>query len=573
MNFIGRAQELDALRRHAGGETKSVGLLLLNAPAVGASELLRQHFDCVFRECGSVIPIYFAVTEADQSAKDCAARFLQTFIAQVIAFRRQESKILDFSPDLSELAELAAPEDALWIKPLITICLDGNHQNDDRAIVRNCLNAPLRAAFHGVNALVMIDDLHETEFFTETIDFVEELKEIYSRSSVSFVLAGRRRFLLSAVRNGTAALTGAEILKVESLNFTDAGLLAERLASEHALEINEQTRDLIARQFDGNATFIKSLFEAASEKRVHLNSFQAVEQIYTDELFGGRIGKFYDSAFRKIAPDGGTQKNIVKLLFDARQTEPEHPHFKHAEFQSAVGIASSADAERLARLLNWHEIVGFSANRIEAWSENETLNDYIQARFRLENTDDARASLVGEMFADFLKRAPQLMTKFYRQNAAIGLREILSAFNCQELPAKMLDYSVYKEDLLEVETIRLPQIIYTAQTAAFYPAFKRLTENSRSAVALGFEERAYTDADETVWIAAEIDSKLEASKETTEFWCDRLEMVALTKNFPKYKLWLVAPEGFAPEALEVLRQRNAFGSSRQQAEQLKKFLT
>ena len=75
-----------------------------------------------------------------------------------------------------------------------------------------------------------------------------------------------------------------------------------------------------------------------------------------------------------------------------------------------------------------------------------------------------------------------------------------------------------------------------------------------------------------VWITAEIDSKLEASKELAEFWCDRLEMVALMCNFINYKLWLVAPEGFSLEAAEVLRQRNAYGSSRRQVELLIKFL-
>ncbi|WP_316311372.1 ATP-binding protein, partial [Clavibacter michiganensis] len=49
-------------------------------------------------------------------------------------------------------------------------------------------------------------------------------------------------------------------------------------------------------------------------------------------------------------------------------------------------------------------------------------------------------------------------------------------------------------------------------------------------------------------------------------------MVALNGNFPKYKLWLVAPEGFAPEAIEVLRGRSVYGSSRKQIEQFKEFL-
>ncbi len=46
--FIGRENELDLLRSHARGADDSYGLLLLAAPSVGASELLKQTFDQTF---------------------------------------------------------------------------------------------------------------------------------------------------------------------------------------------------------------------------------------------------------------------------------------------------------------------------------------------------------------------------------------------------------------------------------------------------------------------------------------------------------------------------------------------
>ncbi len=114
--------------------------------------------------------------------------------------------------------------------------------------------------------------------------------------------------------------------------------------------------------------------------------------------------------------------------------------------------------------------------------------------------------------------------------------------------------------------IDLPQIVYSAHTAAFYPRLNDLCDAERSAVAIGFADA--NEKDDAVWIAAEIDSKLEASPELAEFWCDRLEMVALNCNFREFKLWLVAPEGFAPEAMSVLTDRNAYGSSRKQIDLL-----
>jgi len=590
-NFIGRTRETETLLRHAKGESKSRGLVLLSAPAGGASELLKQCYDQIFHAHGETIPFYFSVKKSGATAHDVAVRFMQTFIAQVVAFRHREPKIYDASPDISELAELAAPDDNFWINRLVAVCQNkkesnnftNNNLNNDREFIRNCLSAPLRAAAYGANSFVMIDDLHEADSLCGEIDLAEELKEIFSRANVPFVLAGRRRFLLDAIRTGNSRLTDAEILPLEPLGFSDAGRLTENLAEKYAVKINEQTRDLIVRQFDGNLWFVKFLLQAASEKKTELDSFQKVERIYTDELFGGRIGKFYDSALMKIAPAVETQKNVVGLLFDALTAEPASRHLDDI-FKSRKddGFQTAEDFRQLIARLNWHELINLSSNLIEPTRENEVLGDYIKARFRLEIRAETRASVVGEMLSDFLGRAPQTMAKFYRKISSINLREILSAFDCQEIPAKLLDYSIYKigdKDAGENETpenetekIRLPQIVYAAHTAAFYPPFNQLTETTRSAVALGFEECDYTDAGETVWIAAEIDSKLEAAKETAEFWCDRLEMVALNCNFLKYRIWLVAPEGFGDEAVEILKQRNAFGSSRKQAEALAKFL-
>lgn len=581
-DFIGRSVELDALWQHAVGETKSNGLLLLSAPALGASELLRQAYDRLFYEQGDLIPIYFAIGETDKSAKDCALRFLNVVLGQTAAFRRQDAKILDGSPNFSELVGLAAPEDVSWIERTVANCQIDEKLGDDRAWVRGCLAAPLRAAAHGAKFFVMIDDLQEAAHLTDEIDFFDELKNIYSRSDLRFVFAGSRRFLFGAAQTGTARLNGAEVLRLEPLNFADAGFLAENLAQRFDVKINEQTRDLIGRKFDGNPVFIKLLIQSAGAKKINLDSFQQVEKLYADELFGGTIGRFYDAVFRRIAPNIETQKSLVWLIYNSLTVEKEKVSLE--SWHDRIGL-NDEDFYRVMSRLNSSEIVRVTSNLIEAMPDNEVLSDYLTARFRLEIAAENRALVVGEMLARFLKRAPRLMAKFYRQNSAIGLRELLSVFNNQQTPTVLFDYSIFKEQYKGAKSaeisadlsgnakmIRLPQIVYTAHTVAFYPPLENLTEKTRSAVALGFAESAYTDEDETVWLAAELESKLEASKEAAEFWCDRLELVALVCNFKNYKLWLVAPEGFAPEASEVLRQRNAFGSSRKQVELLVKFL-
>lgn len=572
-DLIGRTGEFDALLRQAR-EHPSPGRLLLAAPSRGASELLRQVYDQLFFEEGEVIPVYFALRKSDGSALGAAVRFLQSFLAQAVAFRRRDPKILDSHPEICELAEIAAPQDGHWIDRLIETCQAASRLNDDRGFINQALSAPLRAAAHGARPFVMIDDLHNAEFFGGEIDLLEELAEIFSRTSVPFVFAGHRRFLFGKM--------DFEAISLEPLSFSDAGLLAESFSRKYGVRINDQTRDLIAAQLQGNPARIRAMFQAAGEKNAELDSFQRVEQLYTDELFGGRLGKYYDALFQGIVPGGEARRSVLGLLYDSLVTGNEKTPIE--SWQNRTGLGDR-EFQRMVSQLNSAELVRLTAGHIEAMEEDRVLTDHIHARFRMEIVGENRALVVGETLSGFVKRAPQIMANLYRRNSALGLRELMSVFDSQQISPALIDYGRFKAEykgapddeilkalVAEEETITLPQIIYTAHTVAFYPAVGQVTEKERSAVALGFQESKYTDDGEIVWIAAEIDSKLEAAPDVVEFWCDRLEMVALMCNFANFRVWLVAPEGFSPEALEILAGRNAFGSSRRQVELLIKAL-
>lgn len=575
-DFIGRTQEFDAVLRHAKNENSNGGLLLLSAPSVGSSELLRQTYDQLFYENGEIIPIYFAVKKGDFTAAQTSLRFLREFLTQVVAFRRQDAGILNFVGDITELSEIALPSDGVWIDRLVETHQGENFLSDGITLIRQAFGAPLRAAAHGVKTFVMIDDLHVCANFADENTFIEEIQEIFNHAEIPFVLSGRRRFLFGKNK------ANYEKLLLAPLSFSDAGLLAETLAAKYSVKLSDQTRDLIATQFQGNPSFIEYLVKSASQNGGSLESFQRVQQVYANELFGGRIGKYFEKIFEDITPNAETQRNILGLLYDALTLEKEKTPVD--AWQTRFGF-NGTDFYRAMNLLNFNEMIRLTSNLVEAMNDNEVLSDYVTARFRLEIMSENRALTVGEMLSLFLKRAPILMSKFYRKNSAIGLRELLTVFNCQEIPVSLIDYSRFRNDLKgapdeeifkelqkENEKIDLPQIVYTANTVAFYPQIQHTIEKERSAVALGFQKCAYTDEDETVWIAAEIDSKLEATKESAEFWCDRLEIVALMCNFLNYRIWLVAPEGFAPEAMEVLKNRNAFGSSRKQIELLINYL-
>ena len=575
--FIGREREMDALVRHAGPDRITRGMLVLSPPSCGGSELLRQFYDRLFTDKAGPVPIYFAFSRSDRNVRRAAERFVREFLRQLVSFRRQDEKFLSISSDLEELAQTALPSDGVWIDRLLIAFRMEGRMNDEVAFIDTCFTAPMRAAANGVPVVVIFDDLHETLYLEGAEDITERLSSNLSRADVPFVLGGRRRFLAKMEREGF------EIVPMNTLDFPESGALVETLARNSGVVVTPEARDLMTVQFNGNPLFINYMIQGAAENGIPLEKYQQVQQVYVDELCGGRIGRYYDEMFASISSRFETQRELITLVHDAMNLESGGTHAE--TWRSHTGL-EEAEFSRVMTLLNVNEAISLTTNIAEASPENRILSDYLSARHTLEVDGRNRGLTVGALLAESLKRAPQMMTRFYRRKASIGLRDVLSKFNSQEIPAGLLDYGKFKADFkgmtdeeLEValgkatETVSLPEIVYSAHTGALYPALEQLTDRERSAAGFGFSSAFYTAEDEIVWLSAELDVKLEAAKDVTEFWCDWLEMVAQSCNFPNFKIWLVSPEGFQPEALEFLEKRKAFGSSRRQVEFLRRYLS
>ena len=94
--FVGRAVELERLVSHAtrleqpAASSEARGLLILLAPLAGVSELLRQTFDTLFSRREDIVPIYFTLPQSGTTAVSAAIEFLNTFLLQYVAFRRDD---------------------------------------------------------------------------------------------------------------------------------------------------------------------------------------------------------------------------------------------------------------------------------------------------------------------------------------------------------------------------------------------------------------------------------------------------------------------------------------------------
>ena len=569
--FFGRRAELDRLLRHSSG---AGGLRILSPPWGGASELLRQTFDRLFFEDGEIIPFYFALRASDEAAEKAAVRFLQEFLLQVTSFRNRDPAIYSSAPEVCELSELTTTQDSQWFARLIEKCDIDSPARDQRSFIRNCLSAPLRAFAGGVHVFVMLDDLHNAAQIENGRKLLAEIADVYSRTDVPFVLSARRRFSIDGIR--------LSALELDDLDNVRGGEFVTALADTTNVAINDQTRDLITTQTRGRFGFIRSLFLAARAARRPLDSFQHVEQVYTEEILKGGLGAYYQDTLSNAVFDIATRRELVRLLYDGLSgggARMQLDLWQRKLDKDAVQFRSVIEAIDLA------EMVSLDGSLLRVPAENHVFADTIRARYRIECNTEPRAVVAGEILAGVLKRAPRMMARLYRREASIGLAQILSAFNCQEIPRALLEYGAFRtnykglssEDLNarlaeDADRIMLPQVVHTAPAEEYYQKLTDVTEPERTVVAIGFSDQNYAEDGQITWLAAEIESKLEADRETSETWCERLKAAADANNLSSYRIWLVSPEGFSDGALDALAEYNAIGSSRRQVNLLRDLL-
>src|SRR5947209_1959536 len=577
--FVGRRDALAEVVRLAAPDAHERGLLLLAAPSVGVSELLRQAYDELFRERGLLIPIYFALTPNDRTAIVTADHFLQTFLQQLVSFRRQDETLSNASLSTADLMELVPPSDYEWVERLIEVAEQTRGEDDPRAFIRLCLSAPQRAASSGAKPFVLIDGIQFAEQLNGvSLSLGAEFAQALVHSGAPYVLSGLRRHLLDLMHSARNGNDFAGSLRLEGLSDEDSRTMVERLARRDEVSINDQTRDLIAQQTRGNPLYITALLRAARDRNVALTSFRNCQQLYVDELMGGRINRHFSSVLEEIAPQVSVRRSLIRVLYESAQNENGRAPVDVWRKRLNIELEQF---QKIMRKLHVHELASLNANFIEAGSDSLVWSDYLRTRYRLEVEASPRALVVAETLSETLKRAPQTMARHYRREAALGLRELMERFNCQRVPASLFHYDRFSRThkgmtgdeltvALDAETdlVRLPQVIHAASCASFYPPIEQVCDEERCAVAHGFDAGQHVDANRVAWIAAEIESKIEAGRGVTEIWCDRLLQVARACAFNRVRLWLVSPEGFSADASELLNEREAYGSSRQQLELL-----
>ena len=573
-DFVGREEELSRILAHAGPANAGRGLLLLMEPSAGVSELLRQAYDQLFNQRADVIPIYFAFTRNETTAVSAAIEFLTTFLQQYIAYRRDEPVVSHSTLTLQDLVELAPPGDLEWIEQLVDSYTRLRFSNDDKALVRFCLGAPQRIPSGRGRPLVMLDGAQLAEYLNGAVVLGTEVLRVFGRGGFSFVLAGLRRQILEAAHEAECNFELLDILRLRQLEAKKAALLVEHVARRQHVTISENARDLMVQQFAGNPFFISIFLQAAREKNVSLNTYLDCERLYVDELLGGHLHRHFAELLDEISPRLDTRHLLIRLLWEAAAGEDQTSTFEVWRKRLHV---TAGELQEILHRLHVQEFINWDQSIIEAGAGPQAWKDYLKVRYRLDVLNDPRALVVADALADSLKRAPHTMARHYKQLASGGLRQLVKRFDGQRVPAILFDYESFARKYkgaesdtisagLEAESdlLKLPQTVHLASCVAFNNDMRQLSEEDRCLVAHTFEDGIYSDAQEVIWLAVDIESKLEVDADVARSWCERFETLAANLGFSRYQIWLVSNEGFTDLANRLLSKRKAFASNRQQ---------
>jgi anti-sigma regulatory factor (Ser/Thr protein kinase) len=242
------------------------------------------------------------------------------------------------------------------------------------------------------------------------------------------------------------------------------------------------------------------------------------------------------------------------------------------------------DAERLEKLLHGlhvQEFINWDGATIETGGGSATWKDYLRVRFRLHVLNQPRGLVVADTLSDALKRAPHTMARHYRRVTMPGLRPLMARFDRQLVPQSLFRFDQFSNRYKglsseaiskgldrETDLIRLPQLVHVASCVAFSPELQQDCDEELCIVAHTFEGATYTDANQVIWLVAEVESKLEADLNLTVMWCERLERLARNSRFARTRLWLISKDGFSEDALHAIGEREGYASSRQQVELL-----
>jgi len=605
--FFDRAAELDRLcsfaraRNAAMGQMEAARLipartrataLLLGSPRAGKTELLRKCFDRLFVESGETAPLYYSFREPVADAERFARDYLAQSLAQLIAFRQRDSRLIAaFDEPLETIARASAPEDYLRLKGVIDSFNRAARAHDALLMVRCALSVTsVIASRTNLTAFVMLDNFHRLgegdSSGVASLVRSEFVRLLTLRSgsgpaeSPACLLCGLRRPMIEMIPPDEELFGHLEMITVEPMAEEYLERMIETLSARAGVAMSDSTVELMIQQLGHDLFYIRAMIDAAASRRMSLRTFMEFERLYTDEILNGRIGHYIGAVLREVAPSVSARRAVIETLNFV--SESGGPVATESVMQ--ITNESSADVQVLLDRLHAREMMEINYGFVSP-SSDSVLKDYARAVYRSEIAASPRPVVGEELLAEKLKDSYRLMMSRYNRGVESQLIESLSKFDFQSVPASLFDHASFDfkyramsrvqtrrslED--ERDRVRLPQIVYVNRIGAGdQPGLIW-----RLFAANGFDGGIYSEASEVEWLIALVNSKEPLDVENLTHIDHRMESSARSVRGNLHReskiRWYISKEGFSSAADEWLVRLGAYRSTYAQLDLLSDFL-
>lgn len=584
-DFIGREPELAAIAR-AGTRTPSSNLLFLGGRQVGKSEILRKSFDRLFHDGNALLPIYYGFRRVAQEG--CfASEFISRTLLQAIAFRLADPGLLNESAGtLQSIAARADREDLGWVRRIVELIDDARRPAD-------ALSVPgMIAANTGLRPVILLDNVdlvlpfdrgpsstEDGEAFSSTFELLLAAMSSSADSGCLFLMSGLERPILESMPADAELVERLEMRTVPPLAGDSVESVVRRTASRLGVEISDSTTELMVQQLGSNLFYTRAILDAAAARGVSLKTFIDFERIYADEVTRGRIGRYLGALLRGLAPDFEQRRSaleVMRLLIEADAPVPLDAVIGHVR-------RFDSDPRTLLERLRRNELLDLSYG-FASRAGDTVLADYVRAVYLSEVTGTRAAVAGGELLREKLKNSYRLMMSRYNRSVELGIIDLLSRFDFQNVPSSLFDQKRFDKSYQSLSTIqtrralqdeeqrlRLPQMVVVKDLAAV--AEKNASYRLFSAV--GFEGGIYSEANETQWLVALINSREPVDSDALIRIDLRFEAAMRGRrdadSLSTSTRWYVAREGFTASVLDEPAEGQRYFSTYSQLELLKEY--
>ena len=586
--FSDREKEIESIcalaRPGSDDVAPSIGLLL-GAPRVGKSELLRICFDRLFNESAGATPFFYALRRSRLSSNEFAHACFSQFLAQFVAFRRNDPELIEAADQpLAFINRAALPEDYSLVKQVIDSFTRAAEEGNLATMVQLALSAPaLLTDDARLNALVMMDNcglISGTDLETAFSGTLSSGSAKVRRAS--YVLTGLRRPLLKLVPPEQEIFNRIKVFNIGPTQDAVVEKFTRTRAERIGVETSDSTIELMAQQLNCDFFYASAILDAAASAGVSLKTFIEFERVYTAEVSSGRISHYLDASLRDVAVlprDGRAALEAIALINEAGSPVP----------LDAVADRMGVPAERAKELLEGlheRELIDVNYGFVSP-SGDPVLADYVRARHRSEIAGAPRPIAGQELLGEKLKHSYRLMMSRFNRGIESQLVQLLSGFDFQSVPASLFDQDEYERRYRgvsrvqvrrglddETERVRLPQIVFVHDLGGG----EQPGVNWRLFGASGFEGGIYTEANEVLWVIALINSKEPLDVESLGRIDQRLEpsirsKVGKSGVLSRAVRWYISKEGFSAIAAERLSNAHAYRSSYSHLDLLQDYLT